>query len=175
MFEDTRSGRIYRNEGSIELETSPLISPPWESKGELGKVSLRSAISLIKQRIPRIPLPPTPLLVSPSSTPSSPTPPPPPPQFNMASTIKLPVFKGVGNEDLNQFWFVVMAVWEEQGVIDENTRKTTLVSALQDHALMWYIKNSNDNPNIGITDIQATLNREFSRPKLETQSIIRFK
>ena len=34
MFGATRSGRIYRNEGSEELETSPLISPP---RGERGR------------------------------------------------------------------------------------------------------------------------------------------
>jgi len=66
----------------------------------------------------------------------------------MASTIKFPVFKGLGNEDLDQFWFVVRAVWEVQGVMDDNIKKVTLVSALQDCALTWYIKHSNDNPNV---------------------------
>jgi len=41
--------------------------------------------------------------------------------------------------------------------------------------MTWYIKHSNDNPNVGIVDIQVSLNREFSRPKSETQSIIGFK
>ena len=86
----------------------------------------------------------------------------------MASAIKLPVFKGVGNEDLDQFWFVVKAVWEAQGVMDDNIKKETLVSALQDQTLTWYIKHSNDNPNAGIADIQAALNKEFSQPKSET-------
>jgi len=85
----------------------------------------------------------------------------------MASTVKLPMFKGLGNEDLDQFWFVVSAVWEAQGVIDENINKVTLVSALQDRALTWYIKYSNDNPNARVADMQAALNREFSRPKSE--------
>ena len=85
------------------------------------------------------------------------------------------MFKGVGNEDSNQFWFVIRSIWEEQGVIDDNIMKVTLVSALQDHALTWYINHSNDNPNEGIADIQAALNREFSRPKSEAQSIIGFK
>jgi len=72
-------------------------------------------------------------------------------------TLKLVVFKGLGNEDLDQFWFVVRAVWEAQGVIDDNIKKATLVSALQDHALTWYINHSNNNSNAGITDIQAAL------------------
>ena len=93
----------------------------------------------------------------------------------MASAIKFPVFKGVGNEDLNRFWFVIKVVWEARGVTNENINKAMMVSALQDHALMWYIKHSNDNPNVGIADIQAVLNKEFSRPKSETQSIIEFK
>lgn len=93
----------------------------------------------------------------------------------MASIIKFLVFKGVGNEDPDQFWFVVKAIWEAQGVIYDNVKKATLVSALQDRALTWYIKHSNDNPNAGIADIQVVLNKEFSRPKSETRLIIGFK
>lgn len=93
----------------------------------------------------------------------------------MVSVIKLPVCKGVGNEDLDQFWFVVKVVWEVQGVTDNNIKKAMLVNAFKDHTLTWYIKNSNDNPNTGIEDMQVVLNREFSRPKSETQSIIKFK
>lgn len=93
----------------------------------------------------------------------------------MASAIKLPVFKGVGNEDPDQFWFVIKVIWEVHGVIDYNIKKATLVSALQDCALTYYIKHCNDNFNVEITNIQMALNREFSRPKLEAQSIIGFK
>jgi len=93
----------------------------------------------------------------------------------MASTIKLPVFRGVGKKDPDQFWFVVRAVWEAHGVIDDNIKKSTLVSALQDRALTWYIKHSNDHPNAGIAEIQIELNREFSRSESEMESIIGFK
>ena len=78
------------------------------------------------------------------------------------------MFKALGNEDLDQFWFIVRAVWEAQGVTDDHIKKVTLVSALQDRALTWYIKYSNGNSNAGVTYIQATLNREFSRLKSET-------
>ena len=64
---------------------------------------------------------------------------------------------------------------EEQGVMDDNIKKATLVNTLQDRTLTWYIKHSHDNPNMGIVDIQAALNKEFSRPKSEAQSIIGFK
>ena len=86
--------------------------------------------------------------------------------------VKLPVFKGLGNEDPDKFWFVVRAVWEVQGVIDDNIKKVTLVSTLQDCALTWYIKHSNDNPNAGITNIQAALNKEFSRLKSEVLALL---
>jgi len=48
----------------------------------------------------------------------------------MENTIKLPVFKGVGSENLEQFYFVVKAVWEMHRVTDDNVKKATLVSAL---------------------------------------------
>jgi len=50
MFGTTRSRNIY--EGSKGLGNSPLISPLRERQEELAQVSLRSAISLIKQCIP---------------------------------------------------------------------------------------------------------------------------
>ena len=93
----------------------------------------------------------------------------------MVSVIKSPVFRGVGKEDPDQFWFVVRAVWEAHGIMDDNIKMATLVSALQDCTLTWYIKHSNDHPNAGIVEIQNALNREFSWPKSETQSIIGFK
>ena len=80
----------------------------------------------------------------------------------MVSVIKLPVFRGVGSEDPDQFWFIVRAVWEAHEVTDLNIKKATLVSAFQDHTLTWYIKHSNDHPNAGIVEIQIALNREFS-------------
>ncbi len=54
-------------------------------------------------------------------------------------------------------------------------KKAMLVSALQHHALTWYIKCSNDNPNTMLAEIQDVLNKEFSRPKSKAQSIVGFK
>jgi len=93
----------------------------------------------------------------------------------MASAIKLLVFRGVGIEDPDEFWFVVKAIWEEQGVVDDNIKRAMLVSVLQDNTLTWYIKNSNDHPKAGIAEIQTALNREFNKPKSKTQSIIGIK
>ena len=54
-------------------------------------------------------------------------------------------------------------------------KKETLVSSLQDHALMWYIRYCTDNPMSILEDIHTALNKEFSRPKSEVQSIVGFK
>ena len=62
---------------------------------------------------------------------------------------------------------MIKAVWEAHGVADDNIKKVTLVNALQDRTLTWYIKHSNDNLNVWIVDIQTMLNREFSRLKSE--------
>lgn len=83
----------------------------------------------------------------------------------MASVMKLLVFRGIGNEDPDEFWFVVRAVWEAQGVTNNHIKKTTLVCVLQDRVLTWYINHSNDHPNARITEIQNALNKEFSQSK----------
>jgi len=81
----------------------------------------------------------------------------------------------MGNEDSDQFWFIAKVVWEAQGIMDDQMKKVTLVSVLQDHALTWYINYCTDNLTFTLTDIQTTLNKEFSIPKFEVQSIVGFK
>lgn len=154
---------------------SPLISLLQESEEELLGFSLRSESRFIKQCIPLIPPPSMPSPTSPTSQLSSPTPPPPTLRVGMASAFKLPLFRGVRNEEPDQFQFVVKVVWEAQGIMDDNIKKATLVSALQDHALTWYIKYSSDHPNVGTEAIQDALNKEFRRMKSEMQLIIGFK
>ena len=48
----------------------------------------------------------------------------------MTSAIQLLVFKGAGSKEPEQFWFVVVVVWEVHGVTDDDIKKATLVSAL---------------------------------------------
>jgi len=71
----------------------------------------------------------------------------------MENAIKLPMFKGVGSEDPEQFWSIVSVVWEAHEVTDNNIKKATLVSALKNCALIWYIKHSSNHPNARIADI----------------------
>lgn len=63
----------------------------------------------------------------------------------------------------------------QDGIIDKNIKMATLVGALHDHALTWYMKYSSDHPNEGLVTIQEALNKEFGQPKSEAQSVIRFK
>lgn len=130
MFGTTRSRKVYK--GSRELGNNPLITPSRESEEELTWVSPRSVVSSIRYFVPQLPSPLMPTQTSPPSPPSSRTPPPPNQQFSIESAIKLPVFRGVARKDPDQFWFMVRAVWEAQGVTDDNIKKATLVSALQD-------------------------------------------
>ena len=37
--------------------------------------------------------------------------PPPPLADNMAAHLKLPTFKGAGDEDMDRFWLVIESVW----------------------------------------------------------------
>jgi len=95
MFGVTRNKRGYCGTGWVK--NSPLASIPRESEEELVKFSLRSAARLIREHFPLILPSSTPPSVSPTSNPS-PTP-IPPPKVKMVSAIKLPIFKGVGDEE----------------------------------------------------------------------------
>jgi len=77
--------------------------------------------------MPHLPTQPPPSL--PQHTPS-PTLPPPPLLVNMSNTMKLSVFKGLGSEDQDHFWFVAKDVWKTQQITNDNTKKAQLVTAL---------------------------------------------
>lgn len=79
-------------------EEEVLIEPPLSDDEGAAQASPLSTIQLIRQEFPWIHTPP------PSSPPPltpSPTLPPPPLLFNMENFVKLLVFKGIGNEDLD--------------------------------------------------------------------------
>ena len=59
--------------------------------------------------------------------------------------------------------------------MNDNIKKAQLVTVLQDHALTWYIKYSTNNPLVSLVDTQAALNKEFGKPKSDSQSVIGFK
>ncbi len=89
--------------------------------------------------------------------------------------MKLPIFKGIGSEDTKQFWFVGNAVWIVQQITDDNIKKAQLVTSPQDHTLTWYIRYYSNNPLTSLVDTKATLNKEFSKPKSDSQLVVGFK
>lgn len=142
-----------------------MIRPPSSNDEWARQTTPQSVVYLITQGIPRTnhsstPPPPPP----PPHTPS-PTPPPPPPPFNMENAMKMSIFKGIGSEDPEQFWFFVNVVWIAQQITDNNIQEEQLVTALQDRTLTWYIKYCTDNPLATLAETKIALNKEFSKPK----------
>ena len=115
-------------------------------------------------------------VTSPPHTPTpTPLPPPPPPLFNTANAMKMPIFKGLGIEDLEQFWFVANVVWKSQQITDEDLKKAQLVTTLQDRALSWYIKYCTRHPYATLKDTKDAMNNEFKKPKSQAQSVTEVK
>lgn len=76
---------------------------------------------------------------------------------------------------MEQFLFVSDVVWTTQKITDGNIKKAQLLTAQQDHALMWYIKYSSNNPLLSLSDTKDDLNKDFSKHKSDSQSVIGFK
>lgn len=87
----------------------------------------------------------------------------------------MPIFKGKGPKDLDQFWFVAKVVWKAQQIDDNDMKKEQLITTLQDRALSWYIKNNMVNPVASLVATKNTLNVEFKKPKLQSQCITKIK
>ena len=63
------------------------------------------------------------------------SPPPRSAMVHMTDDIKLPVFKGTGSEDPEQFWFLCEAVWTAKNIMDQDIRRAQLVTYFRDRAL----------------------------------------
>ena len=55
----------------------------------------------------------------------------------MAAHMKLPTFKGVGDEDMERFWFVANAIWTTQNVNIDVVKRAQLDMAFESRALDW--------------------------------------
>ena len=53
----------------------------------------------------------------------------------MADDMKLPVFRGIGLEDLEQHWFLCEAVWHVKKVIDDDIKMAQLTTMFRDRVL----------------------------------------
>ena len=84
----------------------------------------------------------------------------------MSNSIKLAIFKGIGSEDTYQFYFVANAVWTTQEITEDNIKKAQLVTALQDHALTWYIKYCSDHLVATLAETKVALKKILVSPSL---------
>ena len=70
--------------------------------------------------------------------------------------IKLPIFKGTGSEDPEQFLFLCEAMWTATNITDIDVRRAQLITSFRDRALTWFMKfDSTQNPVLG--DIKEAL------------------
>lgn len=75
----------------------------------------------------------------------------------MATHMKFPTFKGMGDEDMDQFWFVVGSVWTAQNVASYAVKRAQLSLAFEGRALDWYMGYIDQNANATIEDIKNAL------------------
>ena len=93
----------------------------------------------------------------------------------MVASMKLPNFRGIGNEDTDHLWFVTKVVWQAQQINNIDIRKVQLATAFQDCALYWYIRYTQANHNATLEKIKASLKEQFKKPKSYTQLVIEMK
>ena len=61
--------------------------------------------------------------------------PPLPPNSDIDVHLRLPTFKGVGDEDMDRFWFVADSVWTVQNVTNDTVKRAQLSLAFEERAL----------------------------------------
>ena len=79
----------------------------------------------------------------------------------MATHMKLPTFKGVGDEDMDRFWFVTESVWTAQNVAIDVVKRRKLSFAFEGRALDWYMGYVGQHVDPSIQEIKTTLKQQF--------------
>jgi hypothetical protein len=59
---------------------------------------------------------------------------------NQDSTLRLPVFNGMGRDDAEQHWFTCEAIWSMKRIKNKVTKIAQLETTLKDISLTWYMK-----------------------------------
>ena len=77
--------------------------------------------------------------------------PPPPLNSDMVAHLKLPTLKGVGDEDMDRFWFIVDFVWTAQNVASDTVKRAQLSLAFE------YMRYISQNGSKSIQDIKYAL------------------
>ena len=81
---------------------------------------------------------------------------------------------GVGNEDIEQFWFVAEVVWTVQQVNNDDVKKAQLATTFQEQVLDGYMRFV--EPNLAtIDELKAALKEQFKNPKSYAQCVIELK
>jgi hypothetical protein len=95
---------------------------------------------------------------------------------NQDSTLRLPVFHGMGRDDAEQHWFTCEVIWSVKRITDEASKIVQLETTFRDRALMWYMKYK-ATALVGqmrsLTEIKRDILKEFQKPKSESQCITR--
>ena len=101
--------------------------------------------------------------------------PPPSLDSDMATHLKLPTFKGVGDEDMDRFWFVAVSSWTVQNVASDMVKRAQLSIVFEKRALDWYMWYIAHNGSPSIQDIKDTLKHQFRKPKSYSQLVAEVK
>ena len=92
--------------------------------------------------------------------------------------MKLLIFHGNGNDDLEQYWFLCEAIWTARQTIDDDVKKSHLATTLRGSTLEWFMRFTRV-PQGGTTktldEIRTGLFEEFKKPNFESQYITKLK
>ena len=129
---EQRYKRNFESYSSGQATAFPLVNPPQPDPEENPPVTpqRRFVTPKVRSQCDRQPSPSIPATgqsapVNPP--PSTSCPPPNPPRTTMAhldDDIQLPIFKGTGSEDPEQFWFLCEAIWNTKSITDLDMRTT---------------------------------------------------
>ena len=93
----------------------------------------------------------------------------------MVANLKLPTFKGAGDEDMDRFWFVTESVWTVQNITNDSVKQAQLSLDFEERALDWYMGYIGEHVNATIDEIKTTLNQQFKKPKSYSQIVNKLK
>ena len=65
-------------------------------------------------------------------------------------------------------------MWTAKNIMDQNARRTQLVTSFRDQALTWFMKFSSTQNHV-LADIKVAMIKEFKKPKSESQCITELK
>jgi hypothetical protein len=83
---------------------------------------------------------------------------------NQDTTLRLPMFHGMGKDDAEKHWFMCEAIWSVKRITDEASKICTTGDHFQRQSLMWYMKYKETVP-VGqmrsLTEIKRDMLRSF--------------